>query len=273
MEVYIRYAAISFSLLSVGCKWQSGESQFFQATQRQPAVVALRSTILKSSTVQSNRLPEDQFCRVNKGEKLVLTGSPLAVQSDNGTHIKISLAEQTVLNQPCRLREGYLFAEHIQQEYVQVNSPTNTAATPTPNFAVRTPVDTTPKQFIWPARQGVLASGFGQRGTAFHPGVDVALPTGSSVVAAANGKVVFAGWDSRYGKLVQLAHSGGYETIYAHNSDLLGTSVGKVVLQGDEIAKSGSTGLSTGPHIHFEIRQEGKAVNPEPLLPRWGGNR
>lgn len=274
MELVGRCALFAFILLSLSCAKPSGESQFSGSGQIQVVVVPMRSTLLKSSTAQSDILPAEQFCGISEGERIALSGSPLVVQSENGVHYKIRLAEETILSQPCRLREGYLFAEHIRQEYLQTNRPPTATATAAPTSDSHTPADSAAKLFIWPVRQGVVTSGFGPRYGVIHEGVDVALPTGSTVVAAANGNVVFAGWSTRgYGNLIQLAHEGGYETRYGHNSDLRGMTAGKVVLQGDEIAKSGTSGLSTGPHVHFEIRLRGSAKNPVPLLPPWGGNQ
>lgn len=120
----------------------------------------------------------------------------------------------------------------------------------------------------WPL-SGVyrITSGFGPRvdpvyGTdGFHKGIDIAAATGTPVVAAADGRVVYAGWCGGYGIAVFIWHGDGKETRYAH---LSGTAVrqGTVVKAGDIIGYVGSTGKSTGPHLHFEVRVGGKAVNP-----------
>ncbi len=95
----------------------------------------------------------------------------------------------------------------------------------------------------------------------FHHGVDLACPTGTSIHAADKGLVVYAGWKSVYGKVVIIDHGSGISTVYAHCSS---TSVGngQVVKRGQVIAKVGSTGRSTGPHLHFEVRKYGKTTNP-----------
>ena len=120
--------------------------------------------------------------------------------------------------------------------------------------------------FIWPA-QGALTSGYGWRWGRMHKGIDVANSVGTPIVAAADGRVVFSGWNSGgYGYLVELAHSDGSKTRYAHNSALL-VKQGMQVRQGTAIARMGSTGRSTGPHLHFEIHRPGQgAVNPVQLL-------
>ena len=123
--------------------------------------------------------------------------------------------------------------------------------------------------FIWPVR-GTITSTFGWRTlfgvSNYHSGLDIAVPSGTSVKAADGGKVVTAGWHRSYGYYVVINHENGKTTHYAHNSKLL-VSVGERVYQGQVIAKSGSTGNSTGPHCHFEVRVNGQQVNPRSYLP------
>lgn len=94
-----------------------------------------------------------------------------------------------------------------------------------------------------------------------HDGVDMAAPTGTPVYATADGVVTFAGWANGYGRLVKIRHAMGYETRYAHNSKLR-VKVGQRVSRGDRIADMGSSGRSTGPHVHYEVRINGRPVNP-----------
>ncbi len=122
-------------------------------------------------------------------------------------------------------------------------------------------------RFRWPVVVGTLSSGFGPRGGRPHKGVDIAAPPGTPIFAAAAGKVVYSDDKQRgYGNLVILRHAGGYVTVYAHNRRNL-VDVGDQVRQGSRIAEVGSTGRSTGPHLHFEIRVEGKAIDPLIHLP------
>ena len=122
-------------------------------------------------------------------------------------------------------------------------------------------------QYLWPTK-GVFTSGFGWRWGRMHKGIDIANNTGTSIHAAKAGIVTYAGWSGAYGYLVEIAHGDGESTRYAHNSRLM-VSKGQVVPQGARISLMGSTGRSTGPHLHFEIRRPGgAAVNPLSLLPQ-----
>lgn len=125
--------------------------------------------------------------------------------------------------------------------------------------------------YIWPTK-GVLTSGFGWRWGRMHKGIDIAGPVGTPIVAAADGVVVSAGWNSGgYGYLVEIQHADGSLTLYAHNSRIL-VQVGQQVAQGQQISEMGSTGYSTGPHCHFEVHPSGRgAVNPMAFLPKDRG--
>ena len=123
---------------------------------------------------------------------------------------------------------------------------------------------------LWPA-QGKLRSKYGNRkdpfgkGTRFHKGIDIANSHGTSIKAAGSGTVTYSGTRSGYGRVVIIKHSSGYETLYAHNSQNL-VRVGDKVKKGQVIAKMGSTGRSTGCHLHFEIHRNGNTINPLTVL-------
>lgn len=124
-----------------------------------------------------------------------------------------------------------------------------------------------PPTYIWPVSGGRQTSGFGRRNapkkgaSTNHKGVDWAVPTGTPVRASSGGTVTKAGWGSGYGYVVYIDHVDGRQTRYGHLSKVL-VSVGQKVKQGDRIALSGNTGVSTGPHLHFEMRINGTPVNP-----------
>ncbi|MCM1467902.1 MAG: peptidoglycan DD-metalloendopeptidase family protein [Alistipes sp.] len=123
----------------------------------------------------------------------------------------------------------------------------------------------TPPTYIKPIAGGYLTSHFGARWGRNHNGVDWGVPTGTSVRASSAGVVIRSGWFSTYGICVDIQHPNGTMTRYAHLSRTL-VSVGQTVTQNQEIARSGNTGDSTGPHLHFEIRVGGTPVNPLPYL-------
>lgn len=127
-------------------------------------------------------------------------------------------------------------------------------------------------KYIWPLEsKGRISSYFGYR---FHPilrkrkyhsGVDISAPQGLSILAADSGVVAYAGWNNGYGKMIILDHGSGFSTVYGHCS-ILQVDQGRTVTKGQTIAQVGSTGLSTGPHLHFEVRKNGVPVNPLTFL-------
>lgn len=127
-------------------------------------------------------------------------------------------------------------------------------------------------QMIYPADSVRISSTFGMRGnptaggTQFHVGTDFPVPTGTPVKATEAGTVIFAGTHSTGGNRVEIDHGDGVVTGYSHNSELA-VSVGETVTQGQTIALAGSTGNSTGPHVHYEIKINDKWVDPEYYLP------
>jgi murein DD-endopeptidase MepM/ murein hydrolase activator NlpD len=129
---------------------------------------------------------------------------------------------------------------------------------------------------------GSISSAYGWRNDPFtgkpdfHHGIDIASPYGSEVFAAGAGRVVFSGWREGYGKVVEIEHQDGASTLYAHNSKNL-VKEGEMVARNQPIALVGSSGKSTGPHLHYEVRKSGEAINPTELTHivkgRWYANR
>jgi len=119
----------------------------------------------------------------------------------------------------------------------------------------------------WPVNEGVISSRYGWRRYRgrYHHGIDIALPSGRPVRAAAPGWVTFSGWKRGYGFIVIVEHARGYETRYAHHRRNL-VRVGERVAPGTILAEVGSTGNSTGPHLHFEVRKGGSSLDPYRLL-------
>lgn len=116
--------------------------------------------------------------------------------------------------------------------------------------------------FMRPVNGATITSKYGKRSSGFHTGTDFAIALGTPAYAAASGTVTFAGWKGSYGYLVIIDHGNGYQTYYAHCSALY-VSAGQTVKQGQNISAVGSTGNSTGPHLHFEIRYNGNTLNPQ----------
>lgn len=125
---------------------------------------------------------------------------------------------------------------------------------------------------IWPVA-GETTDGFGGRSNPFggsslefHPGQDIRAERGTPVVVAATGTVLSAGWQNGYGQMVEVEHGGGLTTRYAHLSKIE-VVIGQQIARGDVVGRVGSTGRSTGPHLHYEVRVGGEAVNPRAYLP------
>lgn len=142
-----------------------------------------------------------------------------------------------------------------------------TGATGSPTAAPLPPV-TPAGTWIRPA-DGQVSSGFGPRWGTMHEGMDIAAGSGSPVRAATTGVVRKASWYGGYGNAVIIDHGNGVKTLYGHNSKLL-VKPGDRVEAGQVIAKVGSTGDSTGPHLHFEVQVDGEKINPRPWLKKHG---
>lgn len=121
--------------------------------------------------------------------------------------------------------------------------------------------------FTWPAVDGYISSYMGPRYDGYHRGIDIARPSDRTIKASDNGVVTAAGWEGSYGNRVVVDHNNGYKTVYAHLSSI-NVKVGQVVAQGSSLGVMGSTGNSTGIHLHFEVQQNGALVNPMSVLNR-----
>ena len=119
---------------------------------------------------------------------------------------------------------------------------------------------------MWPVR-GAVSSGYGLRsdpftgGSSTHEGIDISTSRGEPVLATADGTVLLSGWAGEYGRAIEIVHNDRYVTLYGHLQETL-VEQGQVIRRGDRVGLVGSTGRSTAPHLHYEVRVDGRPVNP-----------
>lgn len=160
------------------------------------------------------------------------------------------LEEKRIAEEKRRAEEARRAAQRENRAHVETKVPSGTG------------------KLAWPVQgHNRISSPYGYRthpifGTRlYHAGLDIPAPTGTPITAAADGIVIFAGWQGGYGNCVMISHGNGLVTLYAHNSSL-SVLVGDYVTKGETLALCGSTGYSTGPHLHFEVRVDGSTVDP-----------
>ena len=256
------------------------ETTVIETKIKDPYISKLRQDIIKLRTKYQQQNGDSETIAVIAPTKPSDT-TPTKITPENTISENNSLTE----------RESVAKVETVENKATNLQSPQPTIAsapTPATNFpfdlsTIRTnipdlPPLASPEEYLpdhpifdgymWPAK-GTLTSGYGWRWGRMHKGIDIAAPIGTPIMAAASGEVIFAGWNSGgYGNLVKLRHPDGSVTLYAHNNRVMVRN-GQRVRQGQLIAEMGSTGRSTGPHLHFEIRPNGStAINPMARLPR-----
>jgi len=227
------------------------------AQSKQIEQLAKTTAVLQDDMSRLNKL-DAEIRRLVNNDELPASRSgaarPTPKGGQGGPYSKPQLAELTnlvnELSATAKAREESLTA--LRQALIERNA--RLAATPS----------------IWPA-WGEVTSRYGWRsspwgwGSDWHPGIDIACDYGSPIVAAADGTVIYSGWFGGYGKMIEIDHHNGIVTIYAHNAENL-VDVGARVKKGDTIAYVGTTGNSTGPHVHYEVRVNGTTVNPANFL-------
>ncbi len=203
-------------------------------------VVTVSETIPYGETVKESS-------KLMKGETQVVTKG---VEGSKDVTYQISEYNGTTL-------EKVTLSEVVTKEPVNkvVNKGTATVATTS-----RSSSGSSSGVFSWPSK-GTISSPYGKRGRGFHTGIDIANKKGTTVSAAAGGKVTSAGWSGGYGYCIIVDHGNGMKTRYAHLSKI-SCSVGDSVSRGEKIGEVGSTGNSTGPHLHFEVIVNGSTKNP-----------
>ncbi len=197
--------------------------------------------------------------------QVVTVTRAVAVRTQQARQVRNELVaqENALSGQRAEQREALAAVQASKEDYLhEVNSllaVSNQLAARLQSSAAPT-VQRSSSGLIWPV-SGPVTSYFGWRWGRMHEGIDIAVPTGTAVVAAASGQVVYAGWMGGYGNLVLIDHGGGLATAYGHNSGFA-VGGGQSVGQGQVVAYAGSTGNSTGPHVHFEVRVNGSPVDP-----------
>lgn len=231
---------------------------------------------IKTTAPMENLRGENKvFPLINRSAKPAPISKDLAAGDSNDAEI-ISTAEQELADDNSQYKpltlDGKILNStrpRIVPKYALTESETNASSSTisTPD-SIKTA--TAKVNFQMPV-SGRISSDFGMRfhpidhKEKFHGGLDIAVPLGTPVGAAAAGIVKFAGWKGGYGNAVIIEHPDGKETLYGHNEKLLVTE-GQQVSAGETISLSGSTGKSTGPHVHFEVRENDVPVNPRKFL-------
>lgn len=232
------------------------------------AVKDIKENVAAQTTSQNNNLPlinrsgvvnpvTNEVITGNTDEAVIISTFADDQKADIDESVKSSMLDGKIQN--------------TTRERIVPNMPITQVQTVSPNSDISNTLNTSEKIPYQMPLSGRMSSGFGNRfhpidkKMKFHGGIDLAVPTGTRVGAAAEGVVKFAGWRGGYGNLIIIQHADGRETRYGHLSKLM-VSEGENVSLGQQIALSGSTGKSTGPHLHFEIRENGQVTDPIKFL-------
>ena len=203
-------------------------------------------------------IEEDQKQLEYKQEKLKQEKAELDAQEKELETAKASL-DVTKAQLQTKYDELQEQIENLRKEIIQIQEAKRVLGASGLNIDL--PIKYTGGKFCWPC-VGPITSQFGEaRSYESHPGIDIGVPTGTPIHAAADGVVIRSSYYGGYGNCVVISHGDGLVTLYGHNSSL-NCSVGQSVKQGDVIAYAGSTGWSTGPHCHFEVQVNGQVTNP-----------
>jgi murein DD-endopeptidase MepM/ murein hydrolase activator NlpD len=202
--------------------------------------IAIRYRVTRQSLIEANRL--ENPAALHTAQRLVVPGCRVTPPraSDSDVTMTEPLPEGTVVKRvgPQRILTALVLSEpDFQDERIPL---------------------------VWPV-EGPVISTFGQRSRGWHAGIDITADMGSQIYAAAPGTVIYSGWMRAYGQVVKIEHEHGFITLYAHNLNNM-VEAGDQVQAGQVIGTVGRSGHATGPHVHFEVRRDGKAYNPLHLL-------
>ena len=201
--------------------------------------------------------PQGIYHVVRPGENLFRIGKAYDVGHEE-------LARFNGIRDPSQIRVGQrIFVPGATRQLpVEIITPVE----PAPEIsAVPQPLEPDQDRFLWPVN-GTINSGFGARGSSFHDGIDIAAPEGTPIRAIERGEVIYSDQLRGYGNIVIVRHAEGLVSVYAHNESNL-VRQGQSVVRGEIIARVGSTGRVSGPHLHFEIRKNNAAQDPLRFLP------
>ena len=203
------------------------------------------------------RKPQGIYHVVRPGENLFRIGKAYDINHDE-------LARLNGIRDAGQIRVGQRIFVPGATRQLPVEIITPADPEPEPPGAPQ-PLEAERERFLWPVN-GTINSGFGPRGSSFHDGIDIAAPEGTPVRAVERGEVIYSDQLRGYGNLIIVRHSDGLISVYAHNETNL-VQQGQTVSRGEMIARVGSTGRVTGPHLHFEIRKNNAAQDPVRFLP------
>jgi murein DD-endopeptidase MepM/ murein hydrolase activator NlpD len=226
-------------------------SEFMRRINEQDATIITAVRIARDRTKKA----ADRLATLEERQQRIT--SEVETQRNEVTSIKLSLAaERAARAASLRSVRGHLHESReeldaMEREQAEITGALRGAAGPIRRGS---------GNFIWPVN-GTFTSPFGMRWGRLHAGIDIAAPTGTAIRAADSGTVQLAGSQGGYGNYTCIGHGGGISTCYGHQSSI-GVSTGQSVSQGQVIGAVGSTGNSTGPHLHFEVRVNGSPVDP-----------
>lgn len=218
--------------------------------------------LLQGATCQEIHTLNGTWYRVNRGDSISAIAERFHVSTQQ-------LAELNNITDPTQLKAGerlYIPRSARGVSYARAGKKSKSPGKTHVKTAGSEKIVTEPGRFIWPV-EGKVSSGFGVRSGRRHDGIDISVPRGTAVKAADAGTVVFSSRLRGYGNLILIRHQDEFFTAYAHNARNL-KKKGDKVKRGEVISRVGSTGRTSGPHLHFEVRRGSEARNPLFFLPK-----
>jgi murein DD-endopeptidase MepM/ murein hydrolase activator NlpD len=235
------------------------------SAKRQVRVARLQTRTVRQGVAQETRVisARTQQQAILRGE-LLSSRNQLASARSGKSHVLVTTKQQV----QDEINESQALAAASAQLSAKIAASEHQASSASAGSTEASGSEPAPAPssgFAWPV-SGPITSPFGMRWGTLHPGIDIGVPSGTPVHAAASGTVIWCGWMSGYGNLVMIDHHNGLATLYGHNTSVA-VSCNQQVSQGQVVSYSGCTGFCTGPHVHFEVRLHGSPVDPLGYLP------